>query len=98
MGLPPPLAAAVIETPPSLTTVPVDLGPKSYPVRIGPGALGLLGEEILARGFRPGDPKTPKPLKSRKYLKIQKMNDSYAALILPFLKTNPFEDYTLVDT
>ena len=54
MGLPPPLAAAVIETPPSLTTVPVDLGPKSYPVRIGPGALGLLGEEILARGFRPG--------------------------------------------
>ena len=24
--------------------------------------------------------------------------DSRAALILPFLKDNPFEDYTLVDT
>ncbi len=26
------------------------------------------------------------------------MNDTRASLILPFLKQNPFEDYTLVDT
>jgi 3-dehydroquinate synthase len=54
VGLPSLPATVVIETSPSLITVPVDLGPKAYPVRIGPGALGQLGEEILARGFKPG--------------------------------------------
>jgi len=44
----------VIETSPALTTVPVELGAKAYPVRIGPGALDQLGDEILARGFARG--------------------------------------------
>lgn len=44
----------MIETSPALITVPVELGAKAYPVRIGPGALDQLGEEIMARGFAPG--------------------------------------------